>query len=104
MKRQLYFEVILYDNQTKLWKVTDEDTGNCIIFTVTSVGDVSFVMSANKFPYSKALHELTHQEGRRLHISIPQTNKEYRSVIEKTANVTKVPCNGISFQMYYLNP
>lgn len=104
MKRQLECKVVHDDKKSKLWKVTDKNTEQSVTFTVTDMGDVSFFMSVRKFPYAEALYAVTFQEGRKLHISVPKVDEELQSVIERVVNVTKVPCDGVSFQMYYLNP
>lgn len=104
MKRQVSYEIVHSDNERKIWKVTDQDTGKYINFMVSNIGEVSFNMCVRNFPYSQVLHELVCREDRRLHISIAKSNETCKRVIESLANVTKVPCTGISFQLYYLNP
>lgn len=104
MKRQLECKAIYEDKKSRLWKVTDKNTEKSVTFTVTDMGDVSFCMSARNFPYAEALYAVTCREGRKLHISVPKSNDEFKCVIEEAFNVTKVPCDGVSFQIYYLNP
>lgn len=105
MKRELYYELIHSDSQNNIWKVTDQDTRKYVTFTVSDVGEMNFTVTHRDFPYSDALREIAHREGRRLFMNISEANKSYKNILENTKNSTKVPCfSGISFQVYYLNP
>lgn len=104
MKRQLNYEVIRSDAQGKLWKVTDSITNEFTTFLVSSMGEISFEKNVRDFPYSEMLSEITRREGRKLCISVSKANEVYKKIIERTNIATKVPYNGVSFQMYYLNP
>ena len=109
MKRQklignMTFEVIKEDDMGRTWKITQNDTKQYAIITVSNVAEISFEMHAKKFEYSKALDGLVQLEKRTLSMNVDKKREEYKRVIERTKSFIKVPCSGVSFQIYYLKP
>lgn len=86
------------------WKAKDIQTGIYTIIKVSSIGEVTFNVFANSFPYSEAFNELVKLEGRKLIFKIRKNNEKYRRIIEGIVGIQKIPCIGVEIQMYYLNP
>lgn len=110
MERQHVIDNLSYkvqeDSTGKKWKIEDLYTGKFLTVTVSSIGEIFLNMNEPAFPYAKALMGLVQLENRKLSISIPNKKRmrKYQKVIESIENFTKVPCSGVSFQLYYLNP
>ncbi len=96
--------LVCKDSNKKVWQIYDSVSQSYGMFTVRTGGEVYFEINNNKFPYSDALMHLVKLEGRKLSMTLYKNQKKYINVINNVKDCTKVPCDGVSFQIYYLNP
>ena len=97
-------KLIMKSSDGSVWKIFDSQTEFYTQFTVSADGEIRFKIHKGFFPYTEAIELLLKLEGRRLTMTIPKKEVQYAKILERVNNCVKVPCKGVSFQMYYLNP
>ncbi len=108
MKRSYVIDNLSYkaqeDSKSKKWRIDDLYVGSFLIADVSAIGEISLNTYNLNFPYAKALMGLVQLENRRLSICVPNKMRRCQKEIESIENCEKVPCSGVSFRIYYLNP
>lgn len=105
--QNLESKLVSQNSGTKVWQIYDKASKSDRQFVVSQTGELHFKIyksTGQEFPYSKALEMLVELEKRKLMIIVSNSNSKYEKIIEKAKCSGKVPCSGVSFQMYYLNP